>query len=146
VRHGLQEDVARNQRTQRDSNPQAMSSKNKILLVEDHEDTSDLMVLLLNQLNYDVVSIGTVAGALSLIESARFDLFVLDSLLTDGTGLELCKRLRQQDSSTPILFYSAQAFDKDREEALQAGAQKYLVKPVDSTVFCRAVSDLLPAN
>jgi len=120
-----------------------MSSKNKILLVEDHEDTRDLMVLLLSQLNYDVVTTTTVAGALSLAESFNFDLFVLDSLLSDGTGTELCRQIRQHDASTPILFYSARAFDEDRDEALSAGAQKYLVKPVDTAVFSRAVSELL---
>ena len=125
--------------------PQAMQHKSKILLVEDHEDTSDLMVLLLNQLNYDVVTTTTVAGALSLAESASFDLFVLDSMLTDGTGTELCKRIRQRDDSTPILFYSAKAYDQDKDEALLAGAQKYLVKPVDTGVFCSAVTELLTA-
>jgi len=120
-----------------------MSSKSKILLVEDHEDTSDLMVLLLNQLNYDVVTTTTVAGAISLAESSSFDLFVLDSLLSDGTGTDLCRRIRQRDAQTPILFYSARAFDQDRDEALLAGAQKYLVKPVDTAVFSRTVSELL---
>ena len=123
-----------------------MQYKSKILLVEDHEDTSDLMVLLLNQLNYDVVTTTSVAEALSLAESANFDLFVLDSLLTDGTGTELCKRIRQRDSSTPILFYSARAYEQDKDEALLAGAQKYLVKPVDTRVFCSAVTELLTAN
>src|SRR6185503_15999692 len=91
--------------------PPAMRDKSKILLVEDHEDTSELMVLLLNQLNYDVVTTTSVAGALQLAESADFDLFVFDSLLTDGTGTELCKRIRQRDGATPILFYSAQAYE-----------------------------------
>ena len=120
-----------------------MQYKNKILLVEDHEDTSELMVLLLSQLDYDVVTTTTVAGALSLAESAEFDLFVLDSLLSDGTGTELCKRIRQRDGETPILFYSARAYDHDKDEALLAGAQKYLVKPVDTRVFCNAVTELL---
>lgn len=123
-----------------------MQYKSKILLVEDHEDTSDLMVLLLNQLNYDVVTTTSVAEALSLAESANFDLFVLDSLLTDGTGTELCKRIRQRDGSTPILFYSARAYEQDKDEALLAGAQKYLVKPVDTRVFCSAVTELLTAS
>jgi DNA-binding response OmpR family regulator len=120
-----------------------MPDKHKILLVEDHEDTSDLMVILLNQLNYDVVTATTVAGALTLAEAANFDLFVLDSLLVDGTGTDLCKRIRERDGSTPILFYSGMAFDHDRDEALLAGAQKYLVKPVDTLVFCRTVTEML---
>jgi DNA-binding response OmpR family regulator len=120
-----------------------MPAKQKILLVEDHEDTSDLMVLILRQLDYDVATAASISGALGLTESADFDLFVLDSLLPDGTGTDLCKHIRERNNSTPILFYSAMAFERDKEEALLAGAQRYLVKPVDSEVFCRTVTELL---
>ena len=120
-----------------------MSAKQKILLVEDHEDTSELMVLLLKQLNYDVATAASIAGALGMAESADFDLFVLDSLLTDGTGTELCKHIRERNISTPILFYSGMSFDQDKNEALLAGAQRYLVKPVDFDVFRRTVAEML---
>jgi len=120
-----------------------MPAKQKILLVEDHEDTSELMVLLLNQLNYEVATAASISGALGLAESADFDLFVLDSLLPDGTGTELCKHIRERNNSTPILFYSAMAFEHDKNEALLAGAQRYLVKPVDFDVFSRTVAEML---
>ena len=120
--------------------------KSKILLVEDHEDTSELMRLLLQQMNYEVATSASIAAALNLAASSHFDLFVLDSLLPDGTGTELCQRIRQRDNSTPILFYSAQAYEHDKQEALSAGAQKYLVKPVDFGVFCKAVTELLSAS
>ena len=120
-----------------------MPKKHKILLVEDHEDTSDLMVLILSRLNYDVATAASIAGALSLAASSDFDLFVLDSLLSDGTGTDLCKQIRQRDGSTPILFYSAMAFDYDKDQALMAGAQRYLVKPVECEVFCRTVTEML---
>jgi DNA-binding response OmpR family regulator len=68
---------------------------------------------------------------------------VLDSLLADGTGLELCKRIRLNDHSTPILFYSALAFEKDKNEAFRSGAQRYLVKPVDIPVLCDTVAEML---
>ena len=120
-----------------------MPAKQKILLVEDHEDTSELMVLLLNQLNYDVATAASISGALGLTETADFDLLVLDSLLPDGTGTELCKHIRERNNSTPILFYSARAYDQDKHEALMAGAQRYLVKPVDFDVFSRTVAEML---
>ncbi len=120
-----------------------MPAKQKILLVEDHEDTSDLMVLILSQLNYDVATAASISGALGMAAAADFDLFVLDSLLPDGTGTDLCKHIRERNNSTPILFYSALAFDHDKDEALLAGAQRYLVKPVDSDVFCRTVTEML---
>ena len=120
-----------------------MPAKQKILLVEDHEDTCDLMVLILSQLNYDVATAASISGALGLADSTDFDLFVFDSKLPDGTGTDLCKHIRERNNSTPILFYSAMAFERDKDEALTAGAQRYLVKPVDSEVFCRTVAEML---
>ena len=120
-----------------------MPAKQKILLVEDHEDTSELMVLLLNQLNYDVATAASISGALGLTETADFDLLVLDSLLPDGTGTELCRHICERNNSTPILFYSARAYDQDKHEALMAGAQRYLVKPVDFDVLARTVDEML---
>lgn len=119
------------------------NTRHKILLVEDHEDTSDLLVMLLQQLDYDVVTAHSVTAALGLAESSDFDLFVLDSMLPDGDGTDLCKRIRIRDTSTPILFYSALAYETDKKEALAAGAQRVLVKPVDSDVFCQTVTELL---
>jgi DNA-binding response OmpR family regulator len=78
-----------------------------------------------------------------MAESADFDLFVLDSSLPDGTGTDLCKHIRKRNNSTPILFYSAMAFDQDKYEALVAGAQRYLVKPVEFEVFCSTVAEML---
>jgi DNA-binding response OmpR family regulator len=120
-----------------------MPAKQKILLVEDHEDTSELMVLILRQLDYDVATAASISGALGLADSSDFDLFVLDSMLPDGTGTDLCKHIRERNNSTPILFYSAMALERDKAEALLAGAQRYLVKPVDSEVFCRTVTEML---
>ena len=120
-----------------------MSTKQRILLVEDHEDTSELMVLLLNQLDYDVATAASISGALGLADAADFDLFVFDSLLPDGRGTELCKHISERIDSTPILFYSAMAYEQDKQEALTAGAQRYLVKPVDFDVFSRTVDEML---
>ena len=118
-------------------------SKCRILFVEDHEDTRDLMALILEQANYEVATAPSIAGALALVEAGRFDLFMLDSLLIDGTGLELCKRIREIDRSTPIVFYSALAYEKDKNEAFSSGAQRYLVKPVSIPLLYQTVSELL---
>ena len=120
--------------------------RQKILFVEDHEDTRDLFSIILEQSNYEVVTSASMAGALTLAETGTFDLFVLDSLLADGTGLELCKRIRQIDHSTPILFYSALAYEKDKNEAIRSGAQRYLVKPVDIPVLCKTVAEMLKVS
>ena len=78
-----------------------------------------------------------------MAEATDFDLFVLDSMLPDGSGTDLCRHLRERNISAPILFYSAMAFEHDKHEALMAGAQKYLVKPVDFEVFRHTVAEML---
>ena len=118
-------------------------ARQRILFVEDHDDTRDLFSIALDQSNYEVVTSANMAGALTLAETGTFDPFVLDSLLEDGTGLELCKRIRLIDHSTPILFYSALAYEKDKNEAINSGAQRYLVKPVDIPLLCNTVAEML---
>jgi len=119
-----------------------LTTKCKILVVEDHEDTRVLIAIVLEP-DYEVITAMSIAGALALIQTHAFDLIVLDSLLIDGTGIELCKRIRETDYSTPILFYSALAYEKDKNEAFDSGAQGYLVKPAAIPALCQAVADLV---
>ena len=53
----------------------------------------------------------------------------MDNWLPDGSGIGLCRLIREFDPDTPILFYSAASYARDIEEALRSGAQAYLVKP-----------------
>jgi DNA-binding response OmpR family regulator len=117
--------------------------KLRILFAEDHEDTRDLYVLILEQKNYEVSTAKEIAGAMALVSKRKFDLFVLDSRLVDGSGIELCRRIREIDPVTPILFCSALAFEKDKVEALGAGAQHYLVKPVSISLLCQTIAELI---
>jgi len=117
----------------------------KILFVEDHEDTRELMVFVLKELNYEVVTAASVSGALAAAAAEKFDLYVVDNLLIDGTGIELCQALRRTEKITPILFYSAQAYEQDKQEAFNSGAQSYLVKPVSLPLFCETIDRLINA-
>ncbi len=114
----------------------------RILFVEDHQDTRDLLSLLFEQSNYEVVAVPDLERALTLVSTESFALFVLDSRLPDGSGLELCRRIRETNSVTPILFYSALAHATDRQEALNSGAQVYLVKPTSISVLMQTIEDL----
>ena len=122
------------------------AAKLRILFVEDHEDTRELIALIFQQATYEVVTATTVSRALTLARAERFNLFILDSRLPDGSGFDLCREIRRMDRATPILFYSALAFEKDKDEALRAGAQKYLVKPVDISVLQSAVAELVEVS
>jgi DNA-binding response OmpR family regulator len=115
----------------------------RILYIEDHADTRELVTLLLTQKSYEVVTGDTIESGIALAIAEKFDLYLLDSWLPDGSGLELCQLIRQFDETTPILFYSAAAYASDRELALQSGAQAYMIKPSQPSDLCRSVSELI---
>ena len=105
------------------------SVKCRILYVDDHEDTSFMLTHLLGQSDYEVVTAPTIRCALELISDEKFDLYVLDKRLPDGSGLELCRRLNQATPAVPVIFYSGDAYELHRREGLDAGADAYVTKP-----------------
>ena len=116
--------------------------KFRILCVEDHEDTLELITLVLEN-HYDVTTARSIESAWKLAQHGGFDLLLLDSWLVDGSGLTLCRRIREIDQITPILFYSAAAYEVDRDSALRAGAQGYLIKPASLSELCDLVAQLI---
>ena len=118
-------------------------SKNRILYIEDHDDTRELVCIVLRQHDFEVITGSTIERGIELAGTDTFDLYLLDSWLPDGSGLDLCRKIRKFDQHTPILFYSAAAYEMDRELALQSGAQAYLVKPSQTTELCSLVSLLI---
>ena len=118
-------------------------NKRRVLYVEDHEDTRELITIVLRQRDFEVSNARTVDGGVKLASEERFDLYLLDSWLPDGSGLDLCLRIRKFDQATPILFYSAAAFEADRNMALSVGAQAYLIKPSQTSELCDLVSSLI---
>jgi OmpR-family two-component system manganese-sensing response regulator len=104
----------------------------KILVVDDDELTIDLLRYVLGLNGHQITPALTVAEGIQLASAGGFDVFVLDNLLPDGTGHEMCSQIRTFDSFTPIIFCSGDATLNARQMALAAGAQLYLVKPVDT--------------
>ena len=101
----------------------------RILFVDDHEDMHTLLGALLGSSGHQLVSVNNPLSALVLARNQGFDLFILDGLFTDGTGIELCKRIREFDSSTPVVFFSGDSKESTRHESMNAGAQAYIAKP-----------------
>ena len=118
----------------------------RVLYVEDHEDTRELVTLVLEQKSYEVVTGSTIKSGVTLAHSQHFDLYLLDSWLPDGSGLELCRLIREFDNATPILFYSAAAYEIDRVEAIKSGAQAYLIKPSHPSELCHLVTSLIESH
>jgi len=106
-----------------------LRAKCRILCVDDHEDTSEMLQLLLSQEDYEVVTAVTVEDALKQAKGEDFDLYVLDKRLPDGNGLELCKKLSAATPDVPCMFYTGDAYEVHRHEAIAAGADFYVAKP-----------------
>jgi two-component system phosphate regulon response regulator OmpR len=112
-------------------------------VVEDHPDTRDLLVLLLTAGEYSVTTASTISAATKLVESENFNLFMFDSRLPDGEGLDLCRKVRAIDQDIPIVFCSGGAYEEEKRIALDAGAQAYFVKPIDPFKLLKSVDDLI---
>lgn len=117
-----------------------------ILYVEDDEDTHDLVTFVLARSDYNVVAVRDYDDALLLAREGRFDLYLIDNWLVGGSGIELCRTLREFDPRTPILFYSGAAYERDKQQAFAAGAQGYLVKPADNDELIEEVSRIISAG
>ena len=105
------------------------SDRYRILCADDHEDTCFLLSTLFGSWGCEVRSAGSVEETLTLAGVKHFDLFILDYHFRDGSGVDLCRRLRQMRPQTPVIFYSGAAYESDKEQALGAGAEAYVVKP-----------------
>lgn len=103
--------------------------KCRILCVDDHKDTSEMLALLLSQEDYDVVSALSAEEALNRASTQEFDLYVLDKRLPDADGLALCMKLTEITPNVPCLFYSGDAYEIHRHQAIAAGAVAYVAKP-----------------
>jgi DNA-binding response OmpR family regulator len=100
-----------------------------ILLVEDEPKLARLCKRVLEDEGHVVDLADTGEAALSLGAAAGFDAIVLDVMLPDLDGFEVCRRLRKQGVQTPVLMLTARGALEDRVEGLDAGADDYLTKP-----------------
>jgi DNA-binding response OmpR family regulator len=102
----------------------------RLLYAEDDPDTRDMISVALGSEGFEVVCPKDLEVFLKLANDERWDLYMLDNWMPEISGVELCKRIREFDASTPIVFYSAVAYEHDKNEALAAGAFAYITKPV----------------
>ncbi len=101
----------------------------KILLVEDDVQITNLLVLHLHAPSYSVTACDRAALAFEKLSAATYDLVILDIMLPDLSGIEICRRIREQNGRTPILMLSSLAEETDKVTALELGADDYLAKP-----------------
>ena len=101
----------------------------RVLCVDDDEDSRVMLVTLLRLALIEAKAVGRPAQALSLIQSEPFDLYLTDARLPEIDGFELCRRIRDIDPITPIIFFSGAASAADKKKGIGAGANAYVIKP-----------------
>jgi len=117
--------------------------KFEILVVEDEENLHDALKLNLEMEGYNVSSSFDGADALKQIQSAHFDLIILDIMLPSLDGFAITESVRLQHIETPILILSAKNTSANRVQGLKFGADDYLTKPFNLEELLLRVSKLL---
>lgn len=102
--------------------------RQRILFVDDHDDTRALIVRLLSHWGYEVKAAGSVEEGIRLARGGGFDLYLLDSRFGSLSGADLCESIREFDAVTPIVFYSGDHPSR-LKEALECNAQGFVMKP-----------------
>ena len=125
----------------------------RVLVVDDEESIRTLVEYNLRQAGYDVLVAEDGQTALSIVSQRGVDLLILDLMLPGLNGLELCKKLRQEQSQIPIIMLTARGEEIDRVLGLEMGADDYVTKPFSPrelvarvrAVLRRKVDEMNPA-
>ena len=101
----------------------------KILIVEDEKNIVDILSFNLSREGYDTLEAYDGAAGLKLALEEHPDLILLDLMLPKMNGFDVCKAVREQDSSTPIIMLTAREGESDKVFGLEVGADDYITKP-----------------
>lgn len=118
----------------------------KILVVEDDAFLRDGLCEMLQKQNYSVEIADCVKSAEEILKNSKFSLIILDVMLPDGSGLDLCAQIRIADNNTPILFLTACDDEIQIVRGLDAGADDYVTKPFKLLELLSRVRALLRRN
>lgn len=117
-------------------------SKLQILIVDDEWNMRNLLRIYLMKEGFEIKEASTGQEALMLVRAHSFDVIILDVMLPDMDGWQICKRIRDL-VTTPVLFLSARTETKDKVKGLGIGADDYLTKPFDPEELLARVFSLI---
>jgi DNA-binding response OmpR family regulator len=100
-----------------------------LLIIEDEEGILQFLKQGLEEENYQISTATNGLDGLTLFQKEKFDLVLLDWMLPEMTGLEVCKKIRETNSKTPIIFLTAKDTVQETVEGLKTGANDYIKKP-----------------
>ena len=116
-----------------------------ILVVDDDELVRIALNELLKPEGYGVHLVAGGAEALEKLDQNGYDLLMLDIIMPEMDGFELCRKIREREDyrETPIVFLTAKSRDEDRDEGIEAGANLFLSKPISPDKLLQIVSDTI---
>lgn len=118
--------------------------KNKILILEDDISLVDALKYSLKRNGFEVELVRTVEEAIThLPEIGKYDLLILDVTLPDGTGFEVCEKIRKQENQIPIIFLTASDEEVNIIRGLDCGGDDYITKPFKLGELCSRIRALL---
>lgn len=115
----------------------------KVLLVEDDDELSEVLKHTLASKGFTVQAVKDGHSALDLLRVNKYDVIVLDWMMPNLSGIDVCTRLRNTGNHIPILMLTAKTFHDDIETGLDAGADDYLTKPFENKVLAARLRALL---
>jgi len=101
----------------------------QVLIIEDDQSIVELINIHLKDIHCEITSASTGKAGLSLAASNKFDLIILDIMLPDIEGIEICKSLRVEKILTPVMMLTARSEEIDKIIGLESGADDYMTKP-----------------
>src|SRR3982751_1948399 len=115
----------------------------ELLVVEDNPSTLKMLAFLLRNEGYTVHAVKDAASCLQTLREEPIDLIVLDVMLPDQSGLQVCRQVRDEGLTVPILVISALGRRDDKLVALNEGADDYMTKPFDPSEVVARVHSLV---
>ena len=100
-----------------------------ILVLDDEKEIADLVEVYLKNENYNVFKFYDSKEAIKCIENQKLDFAILDVMIKDVDGFEICKKIRDKGLNFPVIMLTAKIEDKDKIQGLTLGADDYITKP-----------------
>jgi two-component system phosphate regulon response regulator PhoB len=119
------------------------NTKERVLVVEDEAEIRELIALTLGRKGFETAQAGSVEEAKGMLSGSRIDLMVVDWMLPGESGVDFIRYLRANRLSFPILMVTAKSDSSQIVQALEAGADDYVVKPFHPSVLAARAEALL---
>lgn len=114
----------------------------KILIIEDDKDLQEGLAFSLKLEKYEILTASTIRQSMELLRSEKVDLIVLDCNLPDGSGFDLCTKIKQKEN-IPILMLTARDTEMDEVKALELGMDDFMSKPFSLAVLKARIKKLI---